>query len=317
VDSSEIAIVSTAATQHGVFAASQFDDLTDAVIHNRLRQRRWERQGPGVFSIAGTPSTWERDLWIALLTAGDGARIGRRSALRIDGLTRRFGDAIDVVQPEPTTPRTKPRTSRRTSRLLDRHVTVVDGFPITTIERSLFDLAGLTSPLRRRRGMVYVPEATVERLVDDAIVRDRTTVSRLTRVFLDLAGRGRPGTALMRRLLEHRSESFVPTESELEDLFVAFVERYGLPLPKRQVTLGSKTEQIGRVDFLYERAKLVVEVDGHAFHEQRQVQRNDRRRDLQLLRSGWRVVRFSWLDLREDGPAIAELLLDIVNGPAG
>lgn len=309
-------IVRTAAAQHGAFATSQFADLTDDYIQNRVRQGRWQRQRTGIFTIAGTPSTWERTLWITLLVAGDGSVIGRRSAARIDRLTPRFGDVFDIVQPESTTPRAKPRSSRRTSRLLERHVTVVDGFPITTIERTLFDLAGLTSQQRRRRGWVYVPEARVERLVDDSLVRNRTTVPKLTQMFVDLAGRGRPGIGLMRRLLEVRSDSFVPTASELEDLFMSFVDRYGLPRPKRRVDVGSTDERIGEVDFLFERAKLVVELDGHAFHTQRMAQRNDRKRDLKVLRAGWKFLRLSWMDLREDSDEIAALLLDIVGSAA-
>lgn len=152
----------------------------------------------------------------------------------------------------------------------------------------------------------------VERMLDDALVRKRTTIAALTRTFLSLAGRGRPGTALMRELLEVRSETYVPTESELEDLFVAFVERHALPTPRRQVPLGSDDALIGRVDFLFEHARLVVEVDGRAFHAQRMVQRRDRRRDLELLNAGWRVLRLTWHDLTVDGDDIAERLRGIV-----
>lgn len=308
----EAEAVQLAAAQHGVFAGSQVRDLTKEFAQSRVRHGRWKRRRTGIYTIAGTPKTWEQDLWIELLAAGPGSAVGRRSAARIDHLTARFGDAIDIVQPEASVPKAKPRTSRRTSRLLERHVTVVHGFPITTIERTLFDLAGLTSQQRRRRGWIYVPEARVERLLDDALVRNRTTVAKLTKVFIELAGRGRPGTSLMRRLLEARTESFVPTASDLEDLFVAFVERFDLPRPKRRVDVGTDCDKIGEVDFLFEHAKLIVELDGRVFHEQRMVQRNDRRRDLKLLRAGWRFLRLTWLDLRDDPEEIAELLRDVV-----
>lgn len=308
----EVEAVRVAAGQHGVFAGSQIAGMTKDLAQSRVRHGRWRRQRTGIYTIAGSPKTWEQNLWIELLAAGPGSVVGRRSAARIDHLTSRFGPVIDIVQPEASVPRGKPRTSRRTSQLLQRHVTVIDGFPITTIERTLFDLAGLTSQQRRRRGWIYVTEARVERLVDDVLVRNRTTVAKLTRVFIDLAGRGRPGTALMRRLLDARPDSYVPTASELEDLFVAFVERFDLPRPKRRVDVGSSDEKIGEVDFLFERSKLVVELDGRVFHAQRMVQRNDRRRDLKLLRAGWRFLRLSWLDLRDDPDEIAELLRDVV-----
>lgn len=280
-----------------------------------MDQGRWRRHHPGVFSIVGAPDTWHHRLWLALLIAGDGAVVGRRSAARLLHLTNRFGDAIDIVQPQATAPRVRPRSTRRTSRLLPSHVTDLDGIPVTTIERTLFDLAGLTSHRRRRGRRLYLPAPMVTRLVDDALVRKQTTVPALTRTFVSLAGRGRPGTVLMRTILGQRAGDFVPTESDLEDLFLAFVRRYDLPEPTRQVTLGSDTDSIGRVDFLYERIKLVVEVDGHVFHAPLAVQRHDRQRELELLRAGWRFIRFGWHDLAHDADRIAKLFREVVTAP--
>lgn len=312
----ESLIIRTAATQHGAFSSAQVPDFPAHLAQSRVTAGRWRRHRPGIFTICGSPNTWEQRLWLALLMAGDGAVVGRRSAARLFRLSTGSGDYIDIVQPETTTPRAKPRTSRRTSRLPDSHLTKLAGFPVTTVERTLFDLAGLTSPQRRRRSWVYLPAARVERVVDDALVRRQTSVAALTRTFVSLSGRGRPGTALMRQLLEARSGAFVPTESDLEDLFTEFVDRFDLPKPRRQVAVGSESAMIGQVDFLFESARLVVELDSRAFHSQRMVQRNDRRRDLQLLREGWRVLRLGWNDLRDDGAEIAALLGDILAGAA-
>lgn len=305
-------IARLAATQHGTFTATQIPGLPPGVIRQRTTSGRWIRHRPGVFIIHGSPDTWERRLWLALLGAGEGSVVGRRAAAHLYGLAPRWGVHIDIVQPEASTPRAKPRSSRRTSRLEPDHVTRLRGLPVTTIERTLFDLAGLSSPQRRRRGWVYVPIPRVERLVDDALVRRKTTLQALGRVLVRLAGRGRPGTVTMRNILLERAGAFTPTESELEDLFVAFLERHGLPHPRRQVVLGDDAAPVGRVDFLFEAAGVVVELDGRAFHTQLGVARQDRRRDLLLSAEGFRVVRLGWRDVIDGGSDLATLLRNLV-----
>jgi len=59
-------------------------------------------------------------------------------------------------------------------------------------------------------------------------------------------------------------------------------------------------------------ARLVTEVDGHATHGTRFAFEDDRARDLALVRAGWRVVRFTYVQITFDavevGAAIADLL---------
>lgn len=301
-------VAAVAARQHGVFRSDQVGELSRAQIRTRTQTGRWRRCNLEVFAVAGAPDTWEQQVWCALLVAGRGTVVGRRSALRIHGLNGVRGDHVDLVQPETTVPNGKPTTSRRTSRLPVEHATTVRGFPVTTVERTLFDLAGLSSPQRLRRGWVYLHEDRVERFVEDALARRMVSIRTLAAVHADLAGRGRPGTRLMRRLIEERSEGYVATESELESLFVKLIESHGLPRPRRQVSIGSGETWIGRVDFVFEEAKLVVEADGRRYHEQKTPTLSDRTRDLRLIADGWQVLRVDWWRLVDDGPNVARLL---------
>jgi very-short-patch-repair endonuclease len=53
-----------------------------------------------------------------------------------------------------------------------------------------------------------------------------------------------------------------PTRSELEDAFLAFVQRHGLPTPEtNQIVAGYE------VDVLWREQRLIVELDGREFHE--------------------------------------------------
>jgi hypothetical protein len=61
---------------------------------------------------------------------------------------------------------------------------------------------------------------------------------------------------------------------------------------------------------VWRHARLVVEVDGHATHGTRFAFEDDRRRDLALVRAGWRVVRFTHAQIAFDAPEVAAALRD-------
>jgi very-short-patch-repair endonuclease len=302
-----------ASRQHGTFHAAQVPGLTERHARHQVDAGRWNRHRRSVFTINGTPNTWEQRLWLKLHVDGRGSVVGFRSAARVHRLPGSRSDHLETLQPEASTPRNKATVTRRSTSLPEWHVTVVDDFPITTVERTIFDLAALTSSRRRLRGWPYVPAKRVERMLDDALVHNRMTIASLTRVFISLAGRGRAGTMLMRELIDARSDDYVPTESELEDLFLSFVEHHSLPDPRRQVSLGSSDAFIGRVEFVYDDARLVVEVDGRAFHAQMSVQRSDRLRELKLMAEGWQVVRLGWRELIDEPTSIARSLAVILD----
>src|SRR5262249_27761651 len=64
-----------AAKQHGVFTRHDAVEAgaTEGVIRHRLRTKRWARVHPGVYRLAGAPTTWRQSLCAATLAAGDGA----------------------------------------------------------------------------------------------------------------------------------------------------------------------------------------------------------------------------------------------------
>jgi very-short-patch-repair endonuclease len=51
---------------------------------------------------------------------------------------------------------------------------------------------------------------------------------------------------------------------------------------------------------MWPREKLIVEVDGYRFHRSRAKFESDRRRDLELTAAGYRVVRVTWRQMREE-----------------
>jgi very-short-patch-repair endonuclease len=59
-----------------------------------------------------------------------------------------------------------------------------------------------------------------------------------------------------------------------------------------------------KVDFLWPAARLVVEVDGGRFHRHPRAFERDRRRDQILVAAGYRVVRVTWRQLRQEPMAV-------------
>ncbi len=142
--------------------------------------------------------------------------------------------------------------------------------------------------------------------MDTALSRKLVNRQALWRVLDDLAEHGRAGTVLFRSLLEERGDEYVPPESELEARFIELVRRHGLAEPERQVDLGDDDGWIGRVDFLFRRAHVIVEVDGAAFHDGLTDRNHDAARDERLTRAGWFVLRFRWSDVVDRPAAVAQ-----------
>jgi very-short-patch-repair endonuclease len=97
------------------------------------------------------------------------------------------------------------------------------------------------------------------------------------------------------------------TESDLERDFLAICRRFDLPEPETQVWIGRH-----RVDFLWRRERLIVEVDGYIYHRGRQAMRDDNDRDLELELLGWRVVRIEDSRIENDPAGVASAVLGLL-----
>jgi hypothetical protein len=304
-----------AARQGGVFHRRQATEcgttrkhLASEVGQDRLREIR-----PSVFVVAGAPPTWKQRAWIELLDAPGDAVLGLRTATSLHRVGQIVTNEIDVLEVEPAWHRPVIGDRRRTTRLPPEHQTTIDGLPVTTLPRTLFDICGLVSPARRLRGLPALTRREVERAMDDALART-TSVAQLEQVLARLGGRGRGGTVLFRELLDERGEGFVATESELEDLLFAVLMRFGLPLPAKQVVLGGD-RPVGRVDFVYREKRIVIEADSRRHHSALLDAERDRWRDLDLAADGFIVIRVTWRQLVDEPVRFVQALERLLARP--
>ena len=273
----------TAATQAGVLHRRQLTGagVTAKVIRRLVADGHLAMASPHVFVVGGSPPTWRQRLWIALLGAPDGSAVSHRSAAVIHGIGRFSEGPIDITEPEDRHASRATKATHRSTSLPVHHVSEVDGLPVTTVARTIFDLARVASSRRYWRGWPAVPPIKAERALDDALAK-RVPYAELERVLHDLEGRGRGGTVLLRSMLADRGPGMALTESELEDLVERTFERFGVTPPVRQREVGGTTAPIGRVDFYDPDARAVLEADGRRHHSELLDRERDAWRDLEL-----------------------------------
>lgn len=235
----------------------------------------------------------------AVLASGDGAVLSHGTAAALWGIRRPSSGAIHVTSPRVR--HSTPTVKRHSSRIPDDEVTRVEGIPVTSVPRTLFDLAAVSSV---ENVEFALREAEYRRL------HDRLALS-------DLLARypGRRGTRAIKTCLARRSEQAGRTRSPLEEVFVPLLRRHRLPLPRLNawIELAGSWKQ---VDCLWDAERVVVELDGYAGHATRIAFREDRARDRRLRIAGYDVVRIAWGQLVEDEPdAIAMDLRTLLRQP--
>jgi very-short-patch-repair endonuclease len=215
----------------------------------------------------------EGTLLAAVFASGQRAVLSHRTAAAHWGILPTARAAVDVtVQGRGSRTRRRGIDVHLVRRLDPRDVTVHNGLPVTSVARTLVDLAA-TRPARH-----------VERALEQAYVQRLLAPGALE----DALGRARGRrTAVLRALIKDKQRSTV-TRSQLEEAFLAIVRGIGLPDPEVNEPLHGYEP-----DFLWREKRLVIETDGYGTHSTRRAFEHDRRRDVELALHGYSVHRFS------------------------
>ena len=218
----------------------------------------------------------------AVLSCGSEALLSHRSAADLWGILPTSSARIDVTAPRTSSGRPG-ITLHRPRRVHPEDRAANDRIPVTSIARTLLDLADVVGAHRLGRA---VNEA--ERLQ----VFDLRAVMRLV-----ARSRGRRGLPLLEAVLSDYRGPPPATRSELERRFLDLCREAGLPRPQVNAFVCGF-----QVDMVWHEGRLVVELDGYAFHRTRGKFEDDRERDAILQLAAYRVVRFTYRRL-EDEPA--------------
>jgi len=294
-----IAVVAQA--QRGAVSRAQLTalGLGRGAIAHRLRQGRLHPVHRGVYLVGHRVAPPLGREFAALLAVGGGAVVSHRSAARLWSMLREPpGEGEPEIELTVLGGRGESRRGvrvHRAGRPADGDVVVRNGLPVTVPARTLLDLAAVA------RGR------ELEWAFEEAVRTGLTSPGELARA-LDRLPRRRGAPAL--RALLRRDEAPALTRSEAEARLRDLIRAAGLPAPLANVRLAGH-----EVDALWRDRRLVVEVDGFAYHSSRAAFERDRARDAALQAAGYRVIRVTWRQLAEERERLAAQLAQALASP--
>ncbi|MFA7266124.1 MAG: DUF559 domain-containing protein [Candidatus Nanopelagicales bacterium] len=269
----------------GVFSWSQASEfgLTQYEIANGLKTGVW-RRFHGVYQLAGAPDTERARLRAALTCTGPGSCATGPSALQLWNFDAQPGAWSNsrvsyVILP----PGRKLRVADvEIVRDNDVELRTVAGIDTVTRERAVVDSLRLL-PIEDGRTVLY--RALQLRWVD----------ANLLDHWCD-ALRNRRGVDLLRAHLKDAQQG---THAESERLLVRLLRLHRIQGWRANMPVHDEQGLIGYGDIVFPAIRLVIEVDGRAWHSDHERFQRDRTRQNRLINSGCRVLRFTWADLTE------------------
>jgi very-short-patch-repair endonuclease len=272
------ALAKLAGRSHGVVTRRQLlaAGLSFAEIRQRLLTGALLREHPGVYRVGHRAPSVEARYLAAVWACGDGAVLSGRAAAHLWGLIKGSAPAPEVTAPAKR--RVHGVTTKR-SRHIER--TTHRAIPITTVPRTLVDVAAVLSL------------DALARACHEAGVLYDTTPRQVEAV---LAERARTKGA--KELREVLSGDAQVTLSELERRFQDLLREAGLPLPKTNKRAGGR-----RVDCRWPDRRLTVELDSYRYHRSRHAWERDRRREREAHARGDEFRRYTHGDVLESPDA--------------
>jgi hypothetical protein len=245
-------------------------------VHNAVRSGRLHRVHHGVYALGHTLLRPEGHRLAAVLACGPGAVLSHRSAAAHWELLATSQQRIDV-----TAPRTRqgvPGIRLHTSRSLDaQDTTRHEGIPITTVHRTLLDLAATTRADQLENALAQAMHLQLydQRAIDDVIARSN----------------GHRGTKVLEEATRQEPQI---TKSMWEIRMLRLVRSAGLPEPICNEALHAPDHGECHPDFYWPAHGLIVETDGWEAHRTLAAFRKDRAKDAALTAAGYKVLRFTW-----------------------
>ena len=275
-----------AGRSHGVVTREELlgAGVTVRELNGRVRKGGLIRIHRGVYRVGHAAPSLEARYTAAVKACGRGSLLAGQAA----------GHLLRLLKRPPSLPEVLCGTERRIPGVITHRVrrgepadaTHWRGVPVTTVPRTLVDLAAVLDP----------PD--LARAFHEGAVRHRIKPDAVERV---LARRHNwPGARNLRRVI--RGDEPV-TLSRLESSFIAVVRRARLPLPKTNHRAG-----VHYVDCRWPAQRLTVELDGYRYHDTRHAWEQDRERERAARLRSDEFRRYSWTDVVENpAPMVADL----------
>jgi len=240
------AVVRLAEAQYGVISRAQLVALglgPDA-IDRLIRRKRLHPLHRGIYAVGQRQLRREAKWMAAVLAYGPGTVLSHLAGGAHWQLVWDRG-VIEVTCSRALRARSGIRVHK--ARLPADEITTHQGIPVTTVPRTLFDLAAV------------LPQRQLERAINEAEVLhlwDELSLDRLLHRYPR-----HKGNNAVRAALQQRRQGSSVTKSELEEMFLALTDAAGIPRPEINVLVESF-----EVDAVWRDVRLVVELDGRDTH---------------------------------------------------
>jgi len=226
----------------------------------------------------------------AVLASGPDVVLSHWSAAALWMIRPNSRSVIDVTTPHKS--RTWDGIRRHHKSLPDDEVTMEEGIPVTSVPRTILDLAA-TEPLDLVENLI--------REMEFLRLSDLLSLPDLIRRYP-----GRRGVRKLRLALERLEEDPAGRRrSPLEERFSPFLRRYRLPLPRYNDWILLANGKRYQVDCHWSDLRQIVELDGWQAHGTKSAFREDRARDRRLTAAGYTVSHITWNDLDDEPEALA------------
>jgi very-short-patch-repair endonuclease len=267
--------------QFGVFTRSQARayGYSEYQVRRRLNAGEWQVVLGSALSLGGlavTPSIRDRAAQLSV----PGSVLGGPSAAR----------TWRLPVPDPTPCLYVGRNGRsgfagvRLIRDMPevRDVSLYQGLPTTSRSLAVIDC------------LRFLPDPAALSLLERALQRGWLDLDELTARVHARAGRGDRA-----KLIRLHSQVRGGERSEAERRLTGLLRAAGITGWQVNGAVCDDQGLIGVADVLFRRARLVIEVDGWAYHSTPDRFQRDRERQNRLVAAGWTVLRFTWRDLTD------------------
>jgi hypothetical protein len=267
-----------ASRSHGVVTRQEL--VRAGVTRNEIEQRVASgaliRVHRGVFRVGHTAPSIEARYTAAVKACGNGALLAGCAAAHLFGLLKRPPSLPEVLA--PTQRRVKGVVTHRTRRSDLTDATTWRGIPVTTVQRTLVDLAAV------------LEQDELARAVHEADIRHHITPGQIEAV---LSRRHNwSGARKLRRVIWGETPIIL---SRLEKRFLERLRVAGLPQPEVNRRVDGRY-----VDCRWPEHHLAVELDSYRYHRTRHVWEQDREREREARARGDEFRRYTWRDVEEE-----------------
>jgi hypothetical protein len=272
-------IAAVARRQNGNVSRTQLLALgvSPSSVAYRCKIGRLHREHLGVYAVGRPARTWLEKASAAVLACGRGAALCHYSALTLWELESRWSFPLHVCSPDC---RARPGiVTHRLASLAKGDLRTHNNVRATSPARTVLDCTPTLTDGRLKRIVADGRRSRSRRL---SLAQLRDVVVRFP---------NHPGAARLGALIGTDAN---PTRSPFEDDFQVFCEHHGLPTPV------VNTPVCGReVDAWFPEERLIVELDGWDFHNDRDSFEQDRDHDAAALSQGIPTVRVTWERVHE------------------